>query len=124
MRRFVVGVLAVGIAAVMAGCGASATPTLTSKPTLTGGIRFYGRVPPGYTATGYQRGLVQILRGGKVVASAHLAQGQGYRFALKAGTYQIRTWGNAKPPYPPCPLASVTIRVGHASHTNVSCGFH
>jgi hypothetical protein len=115
------GVLAVMVAfaALLVGCGGS-----SQKPTLTGGIRFFGRVPPGYSATGYQRGVVQILRGAKVVASARLAQGQGYRFALSPGAYTVRTWGNAKPPYPPCPLAAVTIRSGHTAHVNVSCEFH
>jgi len=103
---------------------AVALPPLTSKPTLTGGIRFSGRIPPDYTATGYQRGRVQILRGRKVVASAHLAQGQGYRFALNPGAYRIRTWGNAKPPYPPCPLAAVKIRADRTARADVYCEFH
>src|SRR5262245_50449333 len=120
MRPFL-GALATGVAfaAFLVGCGGS-----SPKPTLTGGIRFYGRVPPGYTASGYQRGLVQILRHGRVVASAHLSQGQGYGFVLTPGAYNIRTWGNATPSYPPCPLTPVTIRAGRTARANVSCEFH
>jgi hypothetical protein len=94
-----------------------------AKGTLTGGIVFTGRIPPGYAKTGYQRGGVQILRRGKVVATAHLAQGQAYRFALSSGKYKIRSRGNAKPPYPPV-LVAVRIRAGHTTHKNISFVFH
>jgi hypothetical protein len=103
----------------LAGCGGS-----SARPTLTGGIRFFGRIPPGYTATGFQHGLVQILHGGKVVASAHLAQGQGYRFALSPGRYTIRTWGNARPgTYPPA-TEDVRIPIGRTVRANIDLVFH
>jgi hypothetical protein len=113
-------VLAFAGAALLAGCGAS-----SGRGTLTGGIRFVGRIPQGYTSTGYQRGLVQIVRGGKVVASAHLAQGQGYRSALSPGRYKIQTPGNTPPgsTYPPC-TQGVKISAGRTVNTNVYCSFH
>ncbi len=113
-----IGLLLVG------GVGFGATKHSTAKGTLTGGIVFTGRIPPGYAKTGYERGRVQILRGGKVVDKARLAQGQAYRFNLRPSKYEIRTWGNAKPPYPPCPLVTVRVRADHAIRANVTCVFH
>jgi hypothetical protein len=113
---------AIGLLIVPAVFGAATHAT--AKGTLTGGIVFTGRIPPGYAKTGYQRGRVQILRGGKVVTKARLAQGKAYRFNLSPHKYEIRTWGNAKPPYPPCPLVTFRIRAGHTTHANVSCLFH
>jgi hypothetical protein len=104
--------------ALLAGCAGSSPGS-----SLSGGIRFVGRIPPGYTGIGYQRGLVQILRGETVVASAHLPQGQGYRFALDPGTYFIRTWGNARPPLAPCPETAVTIPAGRTVRADVYCDF-
>ena len=63
----------VGLLAVWVGAGFGSTPHASAKGTLTGGIVFTGRIPPGYANTSYQRGVVQILRRGTVVARAHLA---------------------------------------------------
>jgi hypothetical protein len=124
MRTTLAATLLAVVGLFIVGVGFGATVHSTAKGTLTGGIIFTGRIPPGYAKTGYQRGLVQMLRGGKVVARARLAQGQAYRFALSPHKYKIRTWGNAKPPYPPCPLVIVRIRAGHTTRAIVTCTFH
>lgn len=56
------------IGLLIVGVSFGATRHLNGKGTLSGGIVFTGRTPPGYAKTGYQRGRVQIRRGGKVVA--------------------------------------------------------
>ena len=124
--------LALGVVvsvALLSGCAGSSRlvegPAKAAGPvTLRGGIRFAGRIPPGYTANGYQRGRVQVLHHGKVLSSVYLEQGEGYEFVLPPGHYDIRTWGNGKPPYPPCPLTAVTIRRGRTTQANVTCQFH
>jgi len=101
-------------------------PRGATKVTLTGGIRFSGNVPAGYTDKGYQRGLVRIVRSDHgVVASMHVAQGQGYEFELLPGTYTIETPGNAPAGsgYPPC-TRTVTIRSERTVHADVYCDFH
>lgn len=129
MRHPSAGVALVAVSvALLSGCGGSSLhtgPARAAGPvTLRGGIRFTGRIPRGYAANGYQHGRVQILRHGRVFAGTYLAQGQGYGFILRPGAYEIRTWGNARPPYPPCPLTAIKIRPGHVTQANVTCEFH
>ena len=124
MKTTLAAALLAAVGLLIVGVGFGAAAHSMAKGTLTGGIVFTGRIPPGYAKTGYQRGLVQILRGGNVVARVHLAQGHAYRFSLSPHKYKIRTWGNAKPPYPPCPLVTVRVRAGHTTRANVTCTFH
>jgi hypothetical protein len=91
-------------------CGGSSSGTAT----LTGGIRAIGRIAPGYTRRGYQHGDVRITRGRRVVASAHLTQGQGYRFALRPGAYTILS--------PPC-VRKVKIPSSGTIRADVYCGY-
>jgi hypothetical protein len=124
MKTTLVAAILAIVTLLTVGVGFTATAQPSPKGTLVGGIIFTGRIPPGYPKTGYQRGLVQVVRRGDVVASAHLHRGQRYRFVLRAHTYTLRTPGNA-------PLKSqtfcsrrVTIRASRTLRANVYCVFH
>ena len=122
-RRFVTGLAALIMASLLAGlsvsAGADASSRNVAKGQLVGGIVLRGRVPGGASAHRYQRGLVRVIRDGRVVARERVRTDHRYHFRLRPGLYDIvahTKWGKCE--------GGARVRAGHTTNANAYCVFH